>query len=159
MHEMWEEFKFAINWRAGDTKPIKTGSQSRLGSRSLLSKSNAESINKYGVIGDDSKSNKSRKDSTYATFNENLYGDKKWWWKNTMFRILYTYHLLVFIRLNICQTLLLFVLIKLLKKKSLKFWRNNFLNFKSKSCSKLNWQGGVWFVCFFLVLQLIKKYL
>ena len=62
MHEMWEEFKFAVNWRAGDTKPIKTGSQSRVGSRSLLSKSNAESINKYGVILDDDKS---RKDSTY----------------------------------------------------------------------------------------------
>ena len=70
MHEMWEEFKFAVNWRAGDTKPIKTGSQSRVGSRSLLSKSNAESINKYGVILDDDKS---RKDSTYATFNENVY--------------------------------------------------------------------------------------
>eukprot|EP00090_Calanus_glacialis_P018188 TRINITY_DN28216_c0_g1_i1.p1 TRINITY_DN28216_c0_g1~~TRINITY_DN28216_c0_g1_i1.p1 ORF type:complete len:919 (-),score=157.38 TRINITY_DN28216_c0_g1_i1:468-3224(-) len=74
MHEMWEEFKFAVNWRAGDTKPIKTGSQSRVGSRSLLSKSNAESINKYGVILDDDKS---RKDSTYATFNENVYGEKK----------------------------------------------------------------------------------
>ena len=72
---MWEEFKFAVNWRAGDTKPIKTGSTSRLGSRSLLS--NAESINKYGVILDDAKSNKSRKDSTYATFNENIYGEKK----------------------------------------------------------------------------------
>merc|ERR1712142_1038128 len=44
LHEMWEEFKFAVNWRAGDTKPIKTGSQSRVWSRSLLSKSNAESI-------------------------------------------------------------------------------------------------------------------
>ena len=74
MHEMWEEFKFAVNWRAGDTKPIKTGSQSRVGSRSLLSKSNAESINKYGVILDHDKS---RKDSTYATFNENVYGEKK----------------------------------------------------------------------------------
>ena len=72
---MWEEFKFAVNWRAGDTKPIKSGSTSRLGSRSLLS--NAESINKYGVILDDAKSNKSRKDSTYATFNENIYGEKK----------------------------------------------------------------------------------
>ena len=74
MHAMWEEFKFAVNWRAGDTKPIKTGSTSRVGSRSLLSKSNAESINKYGVILDDTKS---RKDSTYATFNENIYGERK----------------------------------------------------------------------------------
>ena len=50
--EMWEEFKFAVNFRAGDTKPIKRGS-SRAASKSLLSKSNAESLNKYGVIGDE----------------------------------------------------------------------------------------------------------
>ena len=50
--EMWEELKFAVNFRAGDTKPIKSGS-SRAASKSLLSKSNAESINKYGVIGDE----------------------------------------------------------------------------------------------------------
>jgi hypothetical protein len=49
---MWEEFKFAVNFRAGDTKPIKRGS-SRAASKSLLSKSNAESLNKYGVIGDE----------------------------------------------------------------------------------------------------------
>ena len=74
MHEMWEEFKFAVNCSAEDTKPIKTGSQSRVGSRSLLSKSNSESIYKYGVILDDDKS---QKDSTYETFNENVYGEKK----------------------------------------------------------------------------------
>ena len=71
---MWEDFKFAVNWRAGDTKPIKPGSAaSRMGSRSILSKSNADSLNKYGVIPDDTKScrsNISKRDSTYACFNE-----------------------------------------------------------------------------------------
>ena len=75
LHEMWQDFKFAVDWRAGDTKPIKPGSSaSRLGSRSILSKSNADSLNKYGVIPDlDNKScrsNQSKRDSTYACFNE-----------------------------------------------------------------------------------------
>jgi len=76
--EMWEELKFAVNFRAGDTKPIKKES-SRAASKSLLSKSNAESLNKYGIINDEAKSlksNRSRKDSTYACFNEN-YGQKE----------------------------------------------------------------------------------
>ncbi|XP_023349086.1 glutamate receptor ionotropic, kainate 2 isoform X2 [Eurytemora carolleeae] len=71
--EMWEELKFAVNFRAGDTKPIKRES-SRAASKSLLSKSKAESLNKYGVIGDEAKSIKSRgsrKDSNYACFNDN----------------------------------------------------------------------------------------
>lgn len=80
LHEMWEDFKFAVDWRAGDTKPIKPGSAaSRMGSRSILSKSNADSINKYGVIPEDTKScrsNMSKRDSTYACFNENA-SDKK----------------------------------------------------------------------------------
>ena len=101
MHEMWEEFKFAVNWRAGDTKPIKTGSQSRVGSRSLLSKSNAESINKYGVILDDDKS---RKDSTYATFNENVYGEKKW--RNHVENIISIS--IVFLGILFCQTFVTF---------------------------------------------------
>ena len=47
LHEMWADFKFAVDWRAGDTKPIKPGSSaSRLGSRSILSKSAASSLNK-----------------------------------------------------------------------------------------------------------------
>ena len=36
LHEMWEDLKFAIDWRSGDTKPIKPeniGSSSRMGSR------------------------------------------------------------------------------------------------------------------------------
>ena len=48
-----------------------------MGSRSLLSKSNADSLNKYGVIGEDVKSNQSRKDSTYACFNDSEYKEKK----------------------------------------------------------------------------------
>ena len=76
--EMWKELKFAVNWNAGDTKPIKQGRNSsrstininitavtilsRSRSRSMLSKSNAESLNKFGLIGEpDQKSAKSRK--------------------------------------------------------------------------------------------------
>merc|ERR1719412_2287737 len=46
--EMWKELKFAVNWNAGDTKPIRQGRSSRSRSRSMLSKSNAESLNKFG---------------------------------------------------------------------------------------------------------------
>ena len=104
MHEMWEEFKFAVNWSAGDTKPIKTGSQSRVGSRSLLSKSNAESINKYGVILDDDKS---RKDSTYATFNGNVYGEKKWSFSRSHVEIIKSISI-VFLGIFFCQTFVTF---------------------------------------------------
>ena len=32
LHEMWQDLKFAVDWRAGDTKPIKPGSSaSRIG--------------------------------------------------------------------------------------------------------------------------------
>ena len=76
---MWKELKFAVNWNAGDTKPIRQGRNSsrssininiigitklsRSRSRSMLSKSNAESLNKFGLIGrePDEKSAKSRK--------------------------------------------------------------------------------------------------
>ena len=76
---MWKELKFAVNWNAGDTKPIRQGRNSsrlttvikinkrlsaRSRSRSMLSKSNAESLNKFGLIGGtepDQKSVKSRK--------------------------------------------------------------------------------------------------
>ena len=27
LHEMWEELKFAVDWSAGDTKPIKPDSR------------------------------------------------------------------------------------------------------------------------------------
>ena len=103
LSEMWKELKFAVNWNAGDTKPIRQGRNSsrlisninfivninintninvnintsininvntiiavtvlsRSRSRSMLSKSNAESLNKFGLIGElDQKSAKSRK--------------------------------------------------------------------------------------------------
>ena len=107
--EMWTELKFAVNWGAGDTKPIKgregsrcqstaeschfslrCRSRSRSKSRSMLSKSNAESLNKYGLVGEE-HSAKSRKviplvtracvslffkDSNYDCFDENAYGEK-----------------------------------------------------------------------------------
>jgi hypothetical protein len=74
---MWVDLKFAVDPRSGDTKPIKPeliGSSSRMGSRfavssplpfsvtrSLLSKSNEEFSHKYGLVGEDQKSSKSRK--------------------------------------------------------------------------------------------------
>jgi hypothetical protein len=76
--EMWSELKFAVNWRAGDTKPIKQGrAGSRSRSRSMLSKSNAESLNKYGLVGEDQRSAKSRKDSNYACFDEDPYAESE----------------------------------------------------------------------------------
>ena len=54
---MWEELKFAINPFAGDTKPnpMECDSQvaSRASSKAMLSKSTAESLHKYGQIGDE----------------------------------------------------------------------------------------------------------
>merc|ERR1719481_633644 len=55
--EMWGELKFAINPFAGDTKPnpMECDSQvaSRASSKAMLSKSTAESLHKYGQIGDE----------------------------------------------------------------------------------------------------------
>ena len=67
MSDMLSEFKFAINPWAGDTKPIKSEGRSKATSQMLLSKSTAEYLLKYGVIGDD---NISKRDSTYAEFND-----------------------------------------------------------------------------------------
>ena len=101
---MWTELKFAVNWRAGDTKPIhpnRAGSRwlpdpptpprstkSRSRSRSMLSKSNAESLNRFGLAGDDPKAEKVRsllsrslhqpfptQESNYDCFDENAYGE------------------------------------------------------------------------------------
>merc|ERR1719481_1388814 len=77
MAEMWEEFKFAINPFAGDAKPNPNCSDSQSASRSsskaMLSKSTAESLNKYGQIGSDVDLScakvRSRNDSTYERFN------------------------------------------------------------------------------------------
>lgn len=72
--EMLEALKFAINPFAGDTKanPMACDSQanSRASSKAMLSKSTAESLNKYGQIGDEMSLTKA-KDSTYEHFSEN----------------------------------------------------------------------------------------
>jgi len=57
VREMWEELKFAINPFAGDTKPnpmvCNSQAASRASSKAMLSKSTAESLHKYGQIGDE----------------------------------------------------------------------------------------------------------
>lgn len=67
--EMFEALKFAINPFAGDTKanPLSCESQvnSRASSKAMLSKSTAESPNKYGQIGDELSITKANKDPTY----------------------------------------------------------------------------------------------
>merc|ERR1719225_995101 len=72
--EMLEALKFAINPFAGDTKenPLACESQvnSRASSKAMLSKSTAESLNKYGQIGDDLSLSKAMKDPTYERFND-----------------------------------------------------------------------------------------
>ena len=83
MHNMWQDFKFAVNFRAGDTKPVEEGSKDK-------SEAGTKSIGKeeshYGEIGNDTKSggaigegarnrNKSGKnndDSAYAVFNDSF---------------------------------------------------------------------------------------
>ena len=72
---MLEALKFAINPFAGDTKanPLACESQvnSRASSKAILSKSTAESLNKYGQIGDEMSITKaSHKDPTYERFND-----------------------------------------------------------------------------------------
>jgi len=72
--EMFEALKFAINPFAGDTKanPLSCESQvnSRASSKAMLSKSTAESLNKYGQIGDELSITKANKDPTYERFND-----------------------------------------------------------------------------------------
>lgn len=72
--EMLEALKFAINPFAGDTKenPLACESQvnSRASSKAMLSKSTAESLNKYGQIGDELSLSKAVKDPTYERFND-----------------------------------------------------------------------------------------
>jgi len=73
-HEMWEELKFAINPFAGDTKPnpmiCDSQAASRASSKAMLSKSTAESLHKYGQIGDEMSLTKASKDSMYERFND-----------------------------------------------------------------------------------------
>ena len=69
--ECWKEFKFAVDIRAGDTKPVPSESSS--GSSSGSSDSHSESDH-YGVINEDSKAtgslSRKKDDSGYAVFNE-----------------------------------------------------------------------------------------
>ena len=71
---MWEELKFAINPFAGDTKPnpmiCDSQAASRASSKAMLSKSTAESLHKYGQIGDEMSLTKASKDSMYERFND-----------------------------------------------------------------------------------------
>ena len=71
---MLEALKFAINPFAGDTKanPLACESKanSRASSKAMLTKSTADSLNKYcGHLGDDISLTKN-KDSTYERFND-----------------------------------------------------------------------------------------
>ena len=74
MHEMWEELKFAVNPFAGDTKPnpmiCDSQAASRASSKAMLSKSTAESLHKYGQIGDEMSLTKASKGSMYERFND-----------------------------------------------------------------------------------------
>ena len=80
MHQMWEDFKFAIDFRAGDTKPAEGASKDK-------SEAGTKSIGKeeshYGEIGNDAgaaggggggknKGPKHNDDSAYAVFNDSF---------------------------------------------------------------------------------------
>ena len=72
--EMLEALKFAINPFAGDTKanPLACESKanSRASSKAMLTKSQADSLNKYGQIGSELSLAKTPKDPTYERFND-----------------------------------------------------------------------------------------
>ena len=63
--EFWKELKFAIDIRAGDTKPANPDAKSRASS-SKGSKSIIDDDHPYGIIED------KKHDSSYAHFNENV---------------------------------------------------------------------------------------
>ena len=80
MSHMWQDFKFAVDFRAGDTKPVEEGAKDK-------SEAGTKSIGKeeshYGEIGNDTGTrnrNKSGKtsgnnhndDSAYAVFNDSF---------------------------------------------------------------------------------------
>lgn len=72
---MWKEFKFAIDLREGDTKPVPKDALSKAGSKSILDASYAGagdgSQKKAGGGGDSaSKAATSEDESPYATFND-----------------------------------------------------------------------------------------
>ena len=79
MSNMWQDFKFAVDFRAGDTKPVEEGAKDK-------SEAGTKSIGKeeshYGEIGNDTggehgtrnrnKSGKNNDDSAYAVFNDSF---------------------------------------------------------------------------------------
>jgi len=71
--DMWQEFKFAVSPEMLDVKPIKKEGSSKAASTQLLS-SRSNASPQYGVIGEEN--DKSRRDSTYAVFNDN-YGEHR----------------------------------------------------------------------------------
>ena len=76
--ECWKEFKFAVDIRQGDTKPVEKEEES---DSSSSSSSDSKSDDHYGVITepDSPIPKKSKSDSAYAVFNESAHqnGGKK----------------------------------------------------------------------------------
>ena len=79
MQNMWQDFKFAVDFRAGDTKPVEEGpkDKSEAGTKSI-----GKEESHYGEIGNDAskdhgarnrnKSGKNNDDSAYAVFNDSF---------------------------------------------------------------------------------------
>ena len=78
MHNMWQDFKFAVDFRAGDTKPVEDKDKSEAGTKSI-----GKEESHYGEIGNDAskdhggtrnrnKSGKNNDDSAYAVFNDSF---------------------------------------------------------------------------------------
>ena len=72
---MWKEFKFAVDLRAGDSKPVAKEGSSKAGSKSLLNDTegsvskSGRSSHMYGKIGKDEDEDDDEGD--YAVFNDN----------------------------------------------------------------------------------------
>ena len=71
---MWKEFKFAIDLREGDTKPVPKDALSKAGSKSILDSyagaAGDGSQKKAGGGDSASKAATSEDESPYATFND-----------------------------------------------------------------------------------------
>ena len=66
--ECWKEFKFAVDIRAGDTKPVEKEEES---DSSSSSGSDDKSENHYGVISEPESPHSGKKSkSDYAVYNE-----------------------------------------------------------------------------------------
>ena len=73
--ECWKEFKFAVDIRQGDTKPVEKEEET---DSSSSSGSDSKSEDHYGVIteAESPLPKKSKSDSAYAVFNEQNGGKK-----------------------------------------------------------------------------------